>query len=353
MPRIVAGAVKHYDWGVIDGLARWSGPTGTPQAELWFGTHPAGPTPVVVGPESGAVLADFEEHRGMPLVKMLAAATPLSIQVHPEGALAREGWASGSPLYADDAEKAEMLMAVEPFDIHAGWRDPEDAAALMAAAGAPADVVDTIRAGDPVASLRRVLDIEPQQRAVIAGALVDAAFRQGWSADSVIALERVVASFPGDPGVLVSVLLDHDVLRPGEAVAVSAGIVHSYVGGLGIEVMTSSDNVLRLGLTSKPVAVEEALGAVARDRSPQRLSASPGERLEPAGMPFDLLVSTAPCTLPSGRHRLVLALEGEVRISEGPGAGDLVPEGRAIIWAPAEAQAVIVPEGRAVVVTGA
>lgn len=352
MPHIVAGTVKDYDWGVVDGLARWHRVTGGPQAELWFGTHPAGPTPIVVGPDAGRVLADFEEHRGMPLVKMLAAATPLSIQVHPDGEMARAGWASGSPLYADDAEKSEMLMAVEPFDIHAGWRDPEDAAGLLADAGAPPDVVDAIRAGDPVASIRRVLEIEPGLRAVIAGTLVDAASTRGWGAEAVIALERVVASFPGDPGVLVSVLLDHDVLHPGEAVAVSAGIVHSYVGGLGIEVMTSSDNVLRLGLTSKPVAVDEALRAVSRDRAPQRMPASSGEPLAPAGMPFDLMVATSSCTLPAGRHRLVLALEGDVTITEGPGAGDVVSEGRAVVWAPAEGRAVIAPAGRAVVVTG-
>lgn len=352
MPHIVAGAVKDYDWGIVDGLARWNGPTGAPQAELWFGTHPSGPTPVVTGPDAGRVLADLDEHRGMPLVKLLAAGTPLSIQVHPDGALARRGWASGSPLYADDAEKAEMLVAIEPFDIHAGWRDPEDAAELLSDAGAPADVVDVVRAGDPVASVRRVLDVGPQERAAVAARLVDAASRRGWSTEEVIALERVIASFPGDPGVLVTVLLEHDVLHPGEAIAVSAGIVHSYVGGLGIEVMTSSDNVLRLGLTSKPVAVDEALDAVSRDRVPQRLSASHDQPLAPPGMPFDLLVSTSPCALPQGKHRLVLALEGDVRITSGPGAGEVVGEGRAAVWSPAEPDAVIEPAGRAVIVTG-
>jgi mannose-6-phosphate isomerase len=352
MPHIVAGAVKDYDWGIVDGLARWNGPTGAPQAELWFGTHPSGPTRVVTGPDAGRVLADLVEHRGMPLVKLLAAGTPLSIQVHPDGALALRGWESGSPLYADDAEKAEMLVALEPFDIHAGWRDPEDAAGLLADAGAPEDIVEVVRAGDPVAAVRRVLDVDPQERAALAGRLVDAASRRGWSAEAVIALERVIASFPGDPGVLVSVLLEHDVLHPGEAIAVSAGIVHSYVGGLGIEVMTSSDNVLRLGLTSKPIAVDEALDAVSPDRAPLRLSASHDEPLAPPGMPFDLRVCASPCSLPQGRHRLVLALEGEVRITSGPGAGEVVDEGHAAVWSPAEAEATVAPEGRVVIVTG-
>lgn len=352
MPHIVSGALKDYDWGIVDGLARWHGATGTAQAELWFGTHPFGPTVVVDGPDAGRLLGDIDAHRGMPLVKLLAAGTPLSIQVHPDAALAQRGWASGSPLFADDAEKAEVLMALEPFDIHAGWRDPAEAAGLLANAGAPRDVVELVRAGDPVASARCLLALEAPQRAVIANGLVDAAQRLGWSTDAVVSLERVVAAFPGDPGVLVSVLLDHDVLDPGEAIAVSAGIVHSYVGGLGVEVMTSSDNVLRLGLTSKPIAVEEALEAVSRERIPQRLRAQDDQPLAPEGMPFDLLVTSSPRDLPEDRHRLVLALEGPVRIESGAGEGAVVAEGRAAVWGPDEGDAVVVPQGRAVVVTG-
>ena len=114
-------------------------------------------------------------------------------------------------------------------------------------------------------SNKRLLALEAPERALIASGLVDAAQRRGWSVDAVVSLERVVAAFPNDPGVLVSVLLDHDVLRPGEAIAVSAGIVHSYVGGLGVEVMTSSDNVLRGGLTGgrrnpAPVRIAKNLG---------------------------------------------------------------------------------------------
>jgi mannose-6-phosphate isomerase len=352
MVHIVSGSLKEYDWGVVDGLARWHGPTGAPQAELWFGIHPSGPTPVVSGPDAGRILAEFDEHQGMPLVKLLSAGSPLSIQVHPDARLAQRGWASGSPLYADDAEKSEMLVALEPFDVHAGWRDADEAARLLAEAGAPRDVVDIVRAGDPVASVRRLLAVTPADRAAIARHLVDAAIRCGWTQPALVALERVVAAFPGDPGVLVSVLLDHDVLRPGEAVAVSAGIVHSYVGGLGVEVMTSSDNVLRLGLTGKPVAVDEALEAVAVDVRPQRLESSRGATLSPEGMPFDVTITSAPADLASGRHRLVLALEGAVRIDGGPGAGDVVSEGRAAVWSPGEPAARVVPAGRAIVVTG-
>lgn len=353
MPHIVAGALQEYDWGIVDGLARWHGATGAPQAELWFGTHPSGPSLVVTGADAGRLLSDLDAHRGMPLVKLLAAGNPLSIQVHPDGALARRGWSSGSPLFADDAEKAEMLVALAPFDVHVGWRDPGEAAAVLAEAGASPQVVATVLAGDPVASARQVIELPAPQRAEIAGRLVDSAARRGWDTPAVMALERVIASFPTDAGVLVTVLLDHDVLQPGEAVAVSAGVVHSYVGGLGIEVMTSSDNVLRLGLTSKTVAVEEALAAVHAERTPQRLETVAGGVLAPAGMPFDLVVSSDPGEVVAGRHRLVLALEGPVRIVGGAGAGEVIRVGQAAVWAPDEATAAVEPEGRAAVVTGA
>ncbi|MFD1213915.1 mannose-6-phosphate isomerase, class I, partial [Arthrobacter sp. GCM10027362] len=63
--------------------------------------------------------------------------------------------------------------------------------------------------------------------------------------------------YPQDPGTLVSLLLNHVTLEPGQALCLPAGNIHSYLRGLGVEVMASSDNVLRCGLTPKHVNVEE------------------------------------------------------------------------------------------------
>ena len=41
-----------------------------------------------------------------------------------------------------------------------------------------------------------------------------------------------------------------------------AGAPHAYLHGTGVEIMGNSDNVLRAGLTHKPVAVEELLHVV-------------------------------------------------------------------------------------------
>ncbi len=63
--------------------------------------------------------------------------------------------------------------------------------------------------------------------------------------------------------MLISLLLNRISLAPGEAVYLPAGNVHAYLHGLGIEVMASSDNVLRGGLTPKFVDVPELLRTVA------------------------------------------------------------------------------------------
>jgi mannose-6-phosphate isomerase len=48
-------------------------------------------------------------------------------------------------------------------------------------------------------------------------------------------------------------------LEPGQALYMPAGNLHSYLRGVGVEVMANSDNVLRGGLTPKHVDVPELL----------------------------------------------------------------------------------------------
>ncbi|WP_165877349.1 type I phosphomannose isomerase catalytic subunit [Agromyces fucosus] len=89
--------------GAVDGVSRVLGhpPTGERQAELWLGAHPSGPSRAVTdatgGPDA-AGLSDVQAHawadlaeweqasgRSLPfLLKILCAASPLSIQAHPD-----------------------------------------------------------------------------------------------------------------------------------------------------------------------------------------------------------------------------------------------------------------------------
>ena len=65
--------------------------------------------------------------------------------------------------------------------------------------------------------------------------------------------------YPGDAGVLAALLLNRVSLAPGEAIFLPAGNLHTYLHGVGLEVMANSDNVLRGGLTPKHVDVPELL----------------------------------------------------------------------------------------------
>jgi mannose-6-phosphate isomerase len=66
-------------------------------------------------------------------------------------------------------------------------------------------------------------------------------------------LTKIAQEHPGDVGLLVALLMNHVVLKPGQALYLPAGNIHAYLSGLGVEVMAASDNVLRGGLTKKPI----------------------------------------------------------------------------------------------------
>jgi mannose-6-phosphate isomerase len=59
--------------------------------------------------------------------------------------------------------------------------------------------------------------------------------------------------------------LNYCVVQPGEVLFVPAGTIHSYLSGLGLEAMATSDNVLRAGLTSKHIDVEALLDSLSTE----------------------------------------------------------------------------------------
>ena len=71
-----------------------------------------------------------------------------------------------------------------------------------------------------------------------------------------------------DRGLFSIYLLNLVHLQPGDAMFLPASILHAYLEGAGIEIMASSNNVLRGGLTSKHVDVPELLNNVAFEGGP-------------------------------------------------------------------------------------
>lgn len=267
--------VKDYAWGSTSLLADLTGaaPSKTPQAEMWFGTHPTTPTTL----DDGTALADIVD---LPyLVKLLAAEQPLSIQAHPGIDHARLGFAAenaaGIPVdhpertYRDANHKPEMLIALTDFTAMAGFRDPQASAATFRQL---VELVDDAALARTLEALAVELDegniqhvfgqfIDPDgpfwEPNGFTKAIFDAVARSGTN-DAYLANALAAATIhENDPGALVALLMNLTHLSPGEALFIPSGTIHAYVSGLGLEVMATSDNVIRGGLTVKHINVTE------------------------------------------------------------------------------------------------
>ena len=304
--------VRHYDWGSRTALGRLTGrpASGRPEAELWMGAHPVAPSVAQVGPGSGSgrvtldrLVADRPietlgrcaaagQGAALPfLFKLLALGRPVSVQVHPTRARAARGFAeeerTGVPIdaphrsYRDRGHKPELMLALEPMEVLAGIRPLPEIAAALAAAGV-AELAATAAGRDAAAAVGRVL------RAVLtldraAGARLHRRLVAGAAAGALLA--RLAERYPDDPAVIAALLLNRVALRPGEALFTPPGQLHAYVSGAGVELMANSDNVLRAGLTTKHVDVDELLAAAdLRPAPPARVPprlAGPAEQVYP------------------------------------------------------------------------
>jgi len=294
---LLRGAVRTYAWGSRTAIAEFTGrptPTPHPEAELWFGAHPGDPAwlqteagdrsllETLNGDPEGQLGAAVVERFGdcLPfLVKVLAADEPLSLQAHPSAKQAAEGYEReerrGIPIssptrnYRDRSHKPELVIALEPFEALAGFRDVSRTMALMKAlAVSDLDPFVELLNGQPADGLRALFttwitapqpDLDALVPAVLDGAIN---YVRSGATDFVDEAKDVLElgeRYPGDAGVLAALLLNRMQLMPGEALFLPAGNLHTYLRGVAVEVMANSDNVLRGGLTPKHVDVPELL----------------------------------------------------------------------------------------------
>ncbi len=372
----LTGVIRPYAWGSRTVLADLQGrpsPSAGPEAELWLGAHPGDPS-TVAGPDGPVSLAALiaadpkaqlgEQVEGrfgprLPyLLKVLAAETPLSLQAHPDLAYAREAFARqeadlGEPKnYTDANHKPEMLVAITPFEALCGFRSPAVAAAAIEAFGLPAlaPVLVALRAGDLRTAVHTLLSWPEPERAGLIDAVVAAAGQS--TADHPHAASFALAAdlaghYPGDPGVLVALLLNHVRLQPGEALWMPAGNLHAYLRGAGVELMAASDNVLRGGLTPKRVDVDELLKVlrfeVLDDPILRGSTLAPGVSTWSVPVPdfalwrVDLAGTGAPVEVPAVGPRIILALSGEIFVGESVDGTPVDLVAGAAAFAPAEA----------------
>ena len=262
-PRLFVGIVntpRDYAWGSSTAIPELLGvpPTGGPQAEYWLGTHPGSPARLTGGGSLAELVPD-----GLPfLLKVLAPETPISLQAHPSIAQAQAGFAreeaAGIAIdapdrnYKDRNHKPEMVYALsDPFRALAGFRPVDETRAVLKPVAAAVPLLDRLT-GDQ--DLRDVfawlLSGEPEIAELTAA--LSAVQERGASWETV---RRLAKYYAGDPGIPISLLLHTVTLAAGEAIYLPAGNIHAYLHGVGVELLASSDNVLRGGLTSKHVDV--------------------------------------------------------------------------------------------------
>ena len=262
---------RDYAWGSRGQISALFGrESQATEAELWLGAHPGCPSRT----EDGRTLSQVLDAAGLRhppfLLKVLAAGSPLSLQVHPNTAQAQEGFsredAAGIPLdapnrsYRDRFAKPEIIVAVTQFEALSGLRPLEEARRLAGAAygaDARAEPLQRLLESSLEGAITWLLSGDPAVAEVVdavTGALSSIADENPAAADTV---RRLSMHYPGDPGIVVGMLLNRVTLAPDEALFLPAGNMHAYLEGVGIELMGPSDNVLRAGLTSKHVDADE------------------------------------------------------------------------------------------------
>lgn len=271
----LANQARAYAWGSPTLIPDYFGlkSTGSPMAEIWFGTHPG--SPAVLADEPNKTLTQQLGGRQLSfLLKILAADSPLSIQAHPNAQQAKDGFArensEGIPLaagnrnYKDDRHKPEIIVALSRFEALCGFKPLKKIDELLEDLESHISTSDGFRS--IAGSWREMLKTDDGLQKVFAdvshrrgnfdGFTAELASLANFEARFELA-ERLNNLYPGDPGVMLAMLMNHVVLQPGQALFLPAGNIHAYLHGLGVELMAESDNVLRGGLTPKHIDVDE------------------------------------------------------------------------------------------------
>ena len=251
-PKIIPiqGVIKNYPWGSLTTLAQHRGESQSelPEAELWFGDNPNGPSPIV---NKDSTLAEITSDSGrLPfLAKILAVEHSLSLQVHP----ALADIPSLKDVLQDDNHKPEMVVALTEFHALVGIASVDSILELcdrLASEKVNELISKPLRSGITVIELLdQILGVEDSS-GVLEEVLIKLVNldqnRERWMRE-LIGLYRPKL----DP--LALLLCELVILKPGNSIYLPPRCIHAYLNGTVVEVMANSDNVIRGGLTNKPI----------------------------------------------------------------------------------------------------
>jgi mannose-6-phosphate isomerase len=286
---LLENKIKEYAWGsktFIPDLMGIPSPQERPLAEMWLGAHPNASSLALMGnmqiPLNELINRDPEGTLGVSvanrfsnslpfLLKVLAAAKPLSIQAHPNKEQAKEGFARENlkkiPLdslnrnFKDQNHKPELICALTPLYALKGFRRNRDIIDLMDRVGAQACGLKSDllwmqpEKGGLKGFFKSLLTMNKKRQNLVIEKIIGKVNDMETSEPAFQWMKRLHNEYPGDIGVFSPLFLNVVSLKPTEAMYIDSGELHAYLEGSGLEIMANSDNVIRGGLTPKHVDI--------------------------------------------------------------------------------------------------
>ncbi|MEN0582209.1 mannose-6-phosphate isomerase, class I [Phytobacter palmae] len=362
----LVNVVKNYPWGsrsAFNTRFHIPNPDDQPQAELWMGVHPAGISQVVC--EDGTcsltelIAADKQDMLGskiagqfgeLPyLLKILAAESALSIQVHPQKAQAQAGFQrqqqnpDSPPDYNDDNHKPELVYALTPFMAMNGFRNPTDIVDNFTPLHIPSlsDALTQLAVSPCAETLQAffllVMQLPQDEKQQALKRLIDNA--RDWYDDNLATfILRLHQYYPDDIGLFAPLFLNCLTLQPGEAMFLSPGTLHAYVHGVAVEVMASSDNVLRAGLTPKKINLKELVACTVFEpiyaaQLRMRPISEAGKHHYPIPVEdfcFDVYSDVKDVAIQTSSAEIVLVIDGQALLHHPCGETVILKEGQSV-----------------------
>lgn len=292
-PYLLRNTIQHYPWGkkgrkaFIPQLIGIDHDEDLPFAELWMGAHPKAPSEVVfdkytvplntlVSEYPRIILGDNIMSRfsgEFPfLFKVLSVEEPLSIQVHPNKFQAENLHKLSPNHYPDQNHKPELSIAFDNMTALVGFKSSQE---VIQTLGKYPEITDFLKLGNEnlISISRNVMKRNDSRRFLhdICTDLVNGSihrYKQFQETISMVCkriedLETITEEeklflklrikYPNDVGLIFVFLLKMRNLMKDQALYIMPGVPHAYIKGNIIECMSSSDNVVRLGITSKYV----------------------------------------------------------------------------------------------------
>ncbi|WP_241647136.1 mannose-6-phosphate isomerase, class I [Rosenbergiella metrosideri] len=283
--------IQDYDWGCRNAISEFfslKNHKNIPMAEIWMGAHPKLSSKILVDDElinldefilHNPVMAlgevNYKRFSRLPyLFKILAADKPLSIQVHPNLPAAKKGFLKenkiGLPLsssfrnYQDDNHKPELIYALSKFSAMNGFRELKEISRFLSDLDLNISQTKEFIANPDFSKLESLfiylLTLKEGVKVDYLSHLIKYSENRKYSPWKDIT--EISKYWPNDVGLFMPLLLNIIVLEPGDAMFLDACTPHAYLKGLGLEIMASSDNVLRAGLTNKHIDINELFSNV-------------------------------------------------------------------------------------------